>query len=472
MTLLAMRTTSYSFDTQGFLFVCKVVLALFVVVFVVRAGGGLVFGESFGKFAQGRALAEDVASESLIGGVLARLAEGARSGETSVTTEQMRAHAIAEHVPARGVFVGVDLATELLTVYRDGLVVQTIEIKHRPQEGTPDSIPTGLYSVTELEREHFSQIAKVYLPDRIKFEDRFSIHGPPKSATGALGEDIAHGRSIELGAEDAARLFDLMDEGTPIFVLAGTPLTMRGTLTELALKKGSLPALSARSFALADAITGEVYLEHNADKRYPIASITKLMTALVAHGTYPVNEEIRAPGGDRYVIGDLYYPLLLRSDNAVAHALAAHGGTPVFLARMNTQARAIGMYQTSFSDSSGLSARNTSTAHDLSVLGRYLYHQKRFLLDISSADRMTITGSQGTVWNMVNQNKLAPEAQFIGGKLGYTDAAGQTSLALFTVPIKDEVRVVTVVILNSRDWKQDTRTLLRWFAEQAEPVGR
>jgi D-alanyl-D-alanine endopeptidase (penicillin-binding protein 7) len=137
---------------------------------------------------------------------------------------------------------------------------------------------------------------------------------------------------------------------------------------------------------------------------------------------------------------------------------------------MNTEARALGMYQTSFADSSGLSPRNISTAADLAILGRYLYERKRFLLDISLVERMTVTSSDGTSWRMVNQNKMASDARFRGGKLGYTDEAQQTSLGLFAVPVGTEVRLLSVVVLGSQDWKQDTRTLLAWFDENVVRV--
>lgn len=458
-----------SFDRHGFIFALKFLVLFFIVVGGLRVGGSVLLAEMLPPEPDYSSVAED--DPTLVERAVARLTEGARTVRAnSPFASSVRTPAIADYVPETGLFLGIDLKNELVTLYQDGLAAREFPVTGVPTEGSASSIPTGLYAVEDLEREHFSDVAKLYLPDRITFGDRYAIHGPPRTVDGTEREEPETVGSIQLGADDAARLFDMLDQGVPLFVLAKHDADRYNTLAALAVDSGTMPAVSARSYAVADTETGEVYLSKNADKRYPIASITKLMTALVAHETYGVNEEISTYDGDRYVLGDLYYPLLLRSNNDVAHAIAEHGNTKAFLARMNTEARALGMYQTSFADSSGLSPRNISTAEDLALFGRYLYERKRFLLDISLVNRMTITSSSGTPWRMVNQNKMAADARFRGGKLGFTDEAGQTSLGLFTMPIGNEVRVVSVVILNSQDWKQDTRTLLSWFDENVVRV--
>ena len=228
------------------------------------------------------------------------------------------------------------------------------------------------------------------------------------------------------------------------------------------------PATSAVAYAIADLARGQVVLEKNADRVRPIASITKLVTAAVAGTRITAGGEVSAPQGDRYSVGDLLYPLLLRSDNAIAERLAAHVGTRAFMGEMNAYVRDIGMKNTSFADASGLSAYNRSTARELVTLARHLFMEKRYILDMSKVDTMTITGKAGTVWSMTNQNKLAGDRHFVGGKLGFTDEAMQTSLAIFTVPVGREMRTIAIVVLGSADWKQDTRTLLRWVLEHVE----
>jgi D-alanyl-D-alanine carboxypeptidase len=130
---------------------------------------------------------------------------------------------------------------------------------------------------------------------------------------------------------------------------------------------------------------------------------------------------------------------------------------------MNTYVRAYGMERTSFADSSGLSPRNLSTAYDLTLFAKHLYDEKEYLLSMAGEDHLTITSTEGRDWRVTNQNKLADDPYFRGGKLGYTDEAMQTSLAIFNVPVGGETRPVAVIVLGSQDWKQDTRTLLRWL---------
>jgi D-alanyl-D-alanine carboxypeptidase len=71
---------------------------------------------------------------------------------------------------------------------------------------------------------------------------------------------------------------------------------------------------------------------------------------------------------------------------------------------------------------------------------------------------------------MNNQNHFAQDSHFIGGKLGFTEAALQTSVGLFSVNIAGRPRTIAVVVLGSYDWKQDTHTLLSWFEGAASPL--
>lgn len=88
-----------------------------------------------------------------------------------------------------------------------------------------------------------------------------------------------------------------------------------------------LPATSARSYAVAELSRGQVLIEKKAGVQRPIASITKLFTALVADELIKEEEEVSLGNGESYQLGDLYYPLLLRSDNTVAASMAHHAGS-------------------------------------------------------------------------------------------------------------------------------------------------
>jgi D-alanyl-D-alanine endopeptidase (penicillin-binding protein 7) len=307
----------------------------------------------------------------------------------------------------------------------------------------------------------------VRFPFFVRFGDRYALHGTPTDSEGEAIENEFVGSKIEIDTESAEKVFNFVEMGTPVLVTASSHPTPSDKQKEVRFSRNDLPATSALAYAVSDVESGEVLLVKGGDERYPIASITKLVTAAVAtdvvgHGAY-----VTAPDGEVYTLSDLYYPLLLKSDNKVAERISAHVGTAYFMNNMNAYVRALGMQVSSFADTSGLSPKNLSSANDLVRFAHHLYREKSFLYDISKSDDMVITSESGKVWNVKNQNSLAKDPYFRGGKLGYTDEAGQTSLAVFDVPIHGKTRSVAVVVLRSKDWKQDTRTLLRWLVESA-----
>lgn len=148
----------------------------------------------------------------------------------------------------------------------------------------------------------------------------------------------------------------------------------------------AVPALKSSSALVVDESTHSVLLEKNADVVIPIASITKLMTALVVlDAGQPIDEMIqltradrqrgrgghsRLPTGARLSRGDLMHLALMASENRAAYALALHypGGMQAAIAAMNAKARQLGMTRTHFADPTGLSALNTASPQDLSRL--------------------------------------------------------------------------------------------------------
>jgi D-alanyl-D-alanine carboxypeptidase len=232
------------------------------------------------------------------------------------------------------------------------------------------------------------------------------------------------------------------------------------------------PAVSARAYQVS--VLGEggtVLSERGADVVRPIASITKLVTALTAEERIGMDTYLFfVPEQQYYRAGDLLLPLLLRSNNTVAENIALYVGEQRFVAYMNAYAANIGMKDTSFGDASGLSPKNVSTAADVSVLAQFLIDEKQELLALSKQEEAMIVSMSGREWSMESNNVFAQEESFLGGKLGFTDEAGQTGLSIFSVAIDGGEYVLSVVVLGSNDWKQDTRTLLRWVERYAEVV--
>lgn len=240
---------------------------------------------------------------------------------------------------------------------------------------------------------------------------------------------------------------------------------------ELTMISTSTPATSARALLVADIDTGQIYYEKDATAALPIASVTKLMTATIASELIPLSAYVRHEGsGNEYLAGDMLYPLFLRSDNTAADSFADYYGRNEFLAKMNQKAQELGMAHTHFGDPSGLSPKNVASAADLFYLAQYVYLKKSFLLEVSREERKKIIARSGVPLVISNQNQFAEDGRFIGGKLGFTDEALQTSVGLFSINVLGEKHTLAVIVLGSYNWKQDTHTLVSWFTDASAPA--
>lgn len=159
---------------------------------------------------------------------------------------------------------------------------------------------------------------------------------------------------------------------------------------------------NSKGALVIDALTGQVIYEKNADIARPIASISKVMTALiVAESGANMNDVItlvssdfqgaknspsrRLKAGDQLNRAEMLLMMLMKSENPVAKALARTDpdGYSGFIAKMNQKARELGMTQTFFYDSSGLDPRNVSSPRDLAILGR-LVHKHNLISQFST----------------------------------------------------------------------------------------
>lgn len=237
---------------------------------------------------------------------------------------------------------------------------------------------------------------------------------------------------------------------------------------------GDLPVVSASSAILLDRDTGRILFEKNPRQRRPVASITKIMTAVVAleHGRLSseirVSEKAASAGGSSIwleageikTLEELLYGLMLRSGNDAAYAIAEHiGGTVENFAVMMTQkAREIGALQTRFKNPHGLHhEEHYSTAYDMALITQYALENETFKRIISSP--RAIISWPGHEWDRVlhNQNKLL--RLYEGGdgvKTGWTTPAGRCFVGSAT---RDSWQLITVV-LNAPEMWEDARILL------------
>ncbi len=228
---------------------------------------------------------------------------------------------------------------------------------------------------------------------------------------------------------------------------------------------------SASSAVLVEAESGRVLYEQNSHEPRLIASITKLMTALVAlesgcglQETFVVPQEavgvegssIYLRPGEETTLEALLYGLMLKSGNDAALAIAIRCGGSVeqFVAAMNQKAQELGMKDTHFANPNGLNAEDHySSAYDMALLARACLKNET-LSKIVSTKSITI-GQR----SLTNHNKLLWRYEgCIGMKTGYTEKAGRT---LVSAAERDGMTLIAVTLNDPDDWKDHT-ALLDW----------
>ncbi len=245
--------------------------------------------------------------------------------------------------------------------------------------------------------------------------------------------------------------------------------------------KSPVPKLNADSYLVADLETGEVIVSKFPGTIYPIASVSKLVTALVAQSSIPSKQEVVVTksalatygpsggllSGENVRAGDLIYPLLLESSNDVALLISEQFGQGEFVKMMNAKAEEIGMKSTSFEEASGLSENNVSNTEDLFVLAQYIYREFPSIYDITRIREFALRKHTWT-----NHNYMLQFETFVGGKNGYTDEALRTTVSVFELPIKHgkttETRPIAVILLHTDTREQDVVKLLDFVKKSVE----
>ncbi len=207
-----------------------------------------------------------------------------------------------------------------------------------------------------------------------------------------------------------------------------------------------------------------VLYQKNIDEKLPIASITKLMSAIVVLDNYDLDRVVEvskkavdAPEivgklkpGEKITIRGLLELSLIVSSNDAAQALAEVMGEEKFIEKMNEKAKEIGLLNTHFVSAHGYEPENQSSAKDLVLLAQYSRVNYPLIWEILSKKQATVIGSDPfggeIIHNLNNTNKLLSENYVIGGKTGYTDEAGDTMILVMKAPGIVEGDVVLVLL--------------------------
>jgi serine-type D-Ala-D-Ala carboxypeptidase (penicillin-binding protein 5/6) len=217
---------------------------------------------------------------------------------------------------------------------------------------------------------------------------------------------------------------------------------------------------AASSYAVVDAQTGRLLLGQAEDARLPIASLTKMWTALIAiensnlddmvtvskRAAYSEGSSIYLEEGQEIKLEHLLYGLMLRSGNDAATAIAEHVGGSVdgFVKLMNDKAELYGLKSTMFTNPSGLHhEEHLSSAEDTAKMLQIAMQNEQFRKIAT-----TVLYKGENVWQ--NKHKLlSQEIGAIAGKTGYTKVAGRTLATYFE---RGEKEFVVVTINESNDW--------------------
>lgn len=229
------------------------------------------------------------------------------------------------------------------------------------------------------------------------------------------------------------------------------------------------PSISAQAAIILDDDSKVVVFAKNPKTRFPMASTTKIMSALVALEHYRINDILTTGQsfvagvtvgfreGERVLLEDLLYAMLLPSGNDAAVSIANNypGGQKEFVAKMNKKAKELHLFDTNYTDPSGLNDNNYTTAFDLAHLATVTLKQP-ILSQIVATRKKVIRSLDGNVYTLTNLNKLLGSNGVYGMKTGFTDEAGGVLVTLK----KEGERTFVIVIMKSADRFADTEKLL------------
>lgn len=368
-------------------------------------------------------------------------------------------------------FLLVDLEKNTISLYKDGKKIFVTSIEQTPTANSWLSVKSGLYRVTETQESVYDAVNRAYYQKSVKFGNNYIIHGTVATVDGEVVE-APERTGIRVSETAANDLLALIEDGWP--VLVHTPAVAEADSFTYTING---PYVPARSYVVADVASGDILFQNKQTTPLPIASLTKLMTAVVAAEEYDMSSRIRITQ-EQYVntlvprlegrseanLFSLVQLLMVESSNEAAEVIAAHMGRDEFIKRMNAKAAELGMTSTTFTDPSGLDNTNVSSAADLLILTRYISEQHPFIWSVSMEEVEEFTPSEEFV-NLDNFNEIKDIDNVVGGKIGETQAARQTSVSLHRHTIGGQERTIAIVILGTES-RTNTVTAIDTFIER------
>ena len=248
-----------------------------------------------------------------------------------------------------------------------------------------------------------------------------------------------------------------------------------------------VPDVRAAAAIIYDPDTNQVLWEENSQSQRSIASITKMMTAVVFMENDP---DLSQPvviarsdvfqastthlhTNDHVTTGDLLHLLLIASDNAAARALARVSmyGTEGFVGRMNEKAAEFGLETTQYADPSGLLSENVSSAYDMARLITHVSADDRITSIMRTPEYTVHTGRRSITFHSTNHLLGRSDVDVRAGKTGFISKSGYCLATLLRLPQSDQQ--VAVVVLGARSNAgrfMETRNLFTWLSSKASTL--
>ena len=239
--------------------------------------------------------------------------------------------------------------------------------------------------------------------------------------------------------------------------------------------KKEKPYLNAQGGIVIDLPTSQILFAQNIEKRFPIASLTKIMTALVALENYNLKDILTVPPeaisvsgskinlrtGEQMTVENLLYGLLLYSGNDAAVTLSSGIGRENFVAKMNEKAKNLGLNSLFYQDEIGLDPQNTANLKDLALLSSFALKNPVFS-KIVKTNETTIYSADGQIAHpLKNTNRLLRDFPgTYGVKTGFTLEAGHCLIAAVQ---RGETKVLSIVVGAPADQFKESEKLLDWI---------
>ena len=249
----------------------------------------------------------------------------------------------------------------------------------------------------------------------------------------------------------------------------------------------TVPDVRAAAAIIYDPETNQVLWEENSQSQRSIASITKMMTAVVFMEDnpdlmQPVTIErsdvfqastTHLKANDHVTTGDLLHLLLIASDNAAARALARVSllGFDAFIQRMNDKAAELGLESTHYADPSGLLSENVSSAFDLARLITHVSGDERIASIMRTPQYTVYSGRREITFRSTNHLLGRADVDVRAGKTGFISKSGYCLATLLRLPQSNQE--VAVVVLGARSNAgrfMETQNLFKWMSNKASAL--